>query len=256
MILKGAVTLASSISAATLAPETKHNLADHIPSAFPIESQTSEADKLALLITRDLLGRSGSYSYAEIGSFMGGSLAPFLLDAKCEAVLSIDDRGRHQPDARGRTFDYTQITHQTMLDNLTGHGLPITKIETFDGSISEYDVKTRLYDALFIDGEHTDWACFRDFIHGEKLLKPNAVVMFHDTALVLTSLQIIKEYLVATSRKFTFFKMKNSEVSFIVLGDLCDSGFADQFIHEPDFDAYARKASRKILRQVIQNMKR
>jgi Methyltransferase domain len=221
---------------------------------FPVESQTSRADKKCLLKTRDFLSQRGPYHYAEIGSYLGGSLTPFIRDQNCKGILSIDDRERHQPDERGRTFDYTGITHQTMLDNLQSHGLPIAKIKTFDGSVSDYPRSNQRYDLLNIDGEHTDWACFRDFIYGLKIMKPDAIIMFHDTRLVLKAIKIIQEYLRASNQKFRFFKPARSEFSFIVLNGHCESGFVDLFRAEPDFAAYCREAERRLLLECIDNM--
>lgn len=60
---------------------------------FPIPSQTSLADREFLLDIQDLVRlHSGQYSYLEIGSFLGGTLAPFLIDSSCRAVLSVDER--------------------------------------------------------------------------------------------------------------------------------------------------------------------
>jgi hypothetical protein len=227
-----------------------------IPAEFPIESQTSVGDRLTLLKTREILGGLGPYSYLEIGSFLGGSLAPFVADPKCKAILSIDDRGRNQPDERGSLHDYTAISHQTMLDNLTKHGLSPTKVETFDGSVSEYPNVERRFDLMLIDGEHTDWACFRDFIHGERLMKPNSIVMFHDTGLILKSLQIIQEYLIATQRQFRFFKVRQSAISFVLLNDFCDNGFVELFDQETDFDAFSRQAHRALLKHNMKNRTR
>jgi hypothetical protein len=137
-----------------------------IRAEFPILSQTSTHDKRVLLNLREILQVNPSYSYLEIGSYLGGSLTPFLSDPKCTAILSIDDRGRVQPDERGRTFDYSHITHETMISTLEDHGLSVEKLKVFDGSISDYADADAKYDLLFIDGEHTDWACFRDFVYG------------------------------------------------------------------------------------------
>jgi len=45
---------------------------------FPIESQTSDTDKQVLVQIRELLQSLGTYSYLEIGYYLGGSLTPFL----------------------------------------------------------------------------------------------------------------------------------------------------------------------------------
>jgi Methyltransferase domain len=85
-----------------------------------------------------------------------------------------------------------------MIDKLATQGVPDGRVETFDGSISDYSVADRKCDLMMIDGEHTNWACFRDFVHGRKLMAENAIIMFHDTSLVFNALKIIQEYLKAT----------------------------------------------------------
>ena len=49
-----------------------------------------------------------------------------------------------------------------MLKNLDKVNLDYKKLETFDGSIDDVIFKDEMYDLIFIDGEHTDRACFRD----------------------------------------------------------------------------------------------
>ena len=75
---------------------------------------------------RDLIRKRGNYKYLEIGSYLGGSLTPFLMDPACQLVLSIDDRGRVLPDERAINYDYTAVTTQSMLDNLHRSGLKQT----------------------------------------------------------------------------------------------------------------------------------
>ena len=129
------------------------------------------------------LAKIGTYNYLEIGSYRGGSLTPFLMDPACKMILSIDDRGRVLPDERGISFDYTGITTQSMLDDLNHCGITTDKLRTFDGSIRTLiDDYTASFDLAFIDGEHTDEACFRDFLWALPLVKPNSIVIFHDSA--------------------------------------------------------------------------
>lgn len=58
-----------------------------------IPSQSTDDDKRSLLAvqrrTREL---AGNYSYLEIGSYLGGSIQPHLLDSKCKSIWSIDKR--------------------------------------------------------------------------------------------------------------------------------------------------------------------
>ena len=180
---------------------------------FPIHSQTSIADKLVLLKVRKLLQVLPSYSYLEIGSYLGGSLTPFLKDPQCASILSIDQRGSQPADERGLKYNYTGVTHQTMIDNLNKHNFNASKLETFDGSVSEYNDKDNKFNLMFVDGEHTDWACFRDFIHGMKLLADDSIVVFHDSSLIYKSLKIIQEYMLASGKIFKFIKINDSEMS-------------------------------------------
>jgi predicted O-methyltransferase YrrM len=228
-------------------------MSDAVDTAFPIASQTSRNDKQVLLHLRDILGRLPSYTFLEIGSFLGGSLTPFLTDAKCTHILSVDDRGRDQPDERGVTCDYTEVTHQTMLDNLAAHSLSTTKIETFDGSISEYPPSPIRYDFMFVDGEHTDWACFRDFVHGYKLLKPDAVVAFHDSRLIFKALRMIQELLVSSGTRFRFLKVRDCEMSVILLNDFCSVDADAIFPIEADLPGYYAHCETKLLRDNVLN---
>ena len=165
--------------------ESMNNL--NINDEFPLSSQTTEMDKLVLLKIRDIVARHGSYKYLEIGSYLGGSLPPFLNDKNCKKVLSIDDRGKKQKDERGANYDYTEITTEMMLKNLDKVNLDYKKLETFDGSIDDVIFKDEMYDLIFIDGEHTDRACFRDFIFSKIFFKDDCIVMFHDSSYVYRS---------------------------------------------------------------------
>jgi hypothetical protein len=77
--------------------DTTHTMSD-LEYFFPIPSQTSSRQTF-LLGTMRLVRNSRAYNYLEIGSFLGGSLTPFLMDTACKTILSIDDRGIN--------YDYT-----------------------------------------------------------------------------------------------------------------------------------------------------
>jgi hypothetical protein len=221
---------------------------------YPIESQTSLTDKLALLQVRSILKKTvPSYNYLEIGSFMGGSLSPFLKDPQCRQVLSVDERNRQQPDERGMKFDYSGITNQTMIDNLKNHGFDVRKLKTFDGSISEYQNAEDKFDLAFIDGEHTDFACFRDFIHSYRLLSENSVIVFHDSSLIYKSLRIIQEFLTATKERFNFIKVKDSEVSCIFRNSFSVLKLEEFFQIENDLSSFYQNSEVALLTAIIQN---
>jgi hypothetical protein len=170
-----------------------------------------------------LARKTGSYAYLEIGSFRGGSLTPFLMDPACKMVLSIDDRGRVNPDERGISFDYSEITTQSMLDELTRCGIGTEKLRTFDGSIDALiDNYTAAFDVALIDGEHTDEACFRDFLWTLPLMKSDAVIIFHDSTLIYKSLKLIMIYLEKTKTTYSFFKRSDSQMSALFFGKYCN----------------------------------
>ena len=198
--------------------EARHTEAD-IEHFFPVPSATSASDKLFLLGAMRLVREAGAYRYLEIGSHLGGSLTPFLMDPTCEAVFSIDDRGRVQPDERGISFDYTGITTQTMIDELHRKGITTENLNAIDGSITDIEVSDAgLFDLSFIDGEHTDEACFRDFIWTFPMMKLDSIMAFHDSSLIYKSQKLILIYLDKMKVAYTFFKRADSEVSALVFG--------------------------------------
>lgn len=216
---------------------------------FPIQSQTSDSDKYAILNVRNILSRNGKYNYCEIGSYLGGSLTPFINDSNCEYIISVDDRGKIQPDERGIDYDYRHISHQTMLDGLSKHYEDLSKLETFDGSIHELVTDTK-FDLIHIDGEHTDFACFRDFIYFQKHLKENSIVMFHDSNLVYKSLKMIQELLKCNNIEYKFIKVPNSLVSFLLFGTYIS--FYEEFQSE-DLEGFYYQSEVYLLQQVIKN---
>lgn len=216
---------------------------------FPIESQSSEYDKLAILKIRDILSKIKKYKYCEIGSYLGGSLTPFINDTNCEYILSVDDRGRIQPDERGIDFDYRNFTHQTMLDGLSKYYEDLSKLKTFDGSIHELDCDTK-FDLIFIDGEHTDYACFRDFMYAKKYLSENSVVMFHDSNLIYKSLKIIQEFLTCYKVEHKFIKIPNSSISFIFFGNYISMHQQFDFY---DVEKFYVESENEVINHIINN---
>ena len=230
--------------------ETQTQLAKH----FPIESQTTPNDRKFLLASIVLVsGLKQHYSYVEIGAYLGGSLTPFLLDANCTWVLSIDERGRQQPDERGAKFDYTGVTHRTMIDKLTEHGISTDKLQTFDGSVDTFGPSAQTFDVAFIDGEHTDVACVRDFLWLLPMMKPDAVVMFHDSTLVFKALRIIQLYLRKLGLPFRFMKKTDSAMSAIFLGRFSQADIAAIFGPEENADEFYASSETALIHQQIKN---
>ena len=153
-----------------------------------ILSGTSEQDRQALLeLQRAVRGAFGEYVYLEIGSHLGGSIQPHLIDPRCAKIYSIDKRPAEQPDERGISFPYPNNSTQkmlTLLENVSAEDMH--KIVTIDADASEIDpaqidVAPQF---CFIDGEHTNRAVISDFKFCSKICAPNALIAFHDVNIV------------------------------------------------------------------------
>jgi hypothetical protein len=170
------------------------------PSIFSIESQTSEFDRISLLRLQSIVRRiCGKYVYLEIGSHLGGTLLPHLLDPACEAVHSIDPRPLSQPDERGKAFNYDDNSTQRMIDRLAlaapPRALDILTTWEKDAANIPPTAFSRKFNLALIDGEHTNLAVFSDFLSILPVLSRDAVVAFHDANLVLDGIGNIERFL-------------------------------------------------------------
>ena len=236
-----------------MSEESGNNIIELLKQEFPIVSQTSLMDKATLLQARNIVHNAGTYTYCEVGSYLGGSLTPFLRDECCQFVLSIDEREREMPDVSGKILDYSGVTHQKMLKSLAEKGFDIEKIETFDGSINQYNDDKTKFDIMFIDGEHTDFACFRDFIHGRKFLKENCIVLFHDSHLIYNALRNIQAYLASTNKSFKYIKVKDTSVSIVFLGSYNHESYIGQFNAEDNLEKFYKEAEDNLIKSIIKN---
>jgi hypothetical protein len=156
----------------------------------PVLSQTSQADRRALLAAQRATARvHGSYVYLEIGSHLGGSIQPHLVDDRCTLIYSIDPRPARQPDDRspGAVFDYQDNSTERMLALLAriGHG-DLGKIRCIESDASRIDPATvapRPHLAL-IDGQHTGTAVASDFAFCRKVIREDGTILFHDFSIV------------------------------------------------------------------------
>lgn len=160
------------------------------PAVFSIRSETSPRDKATLLALQNAIA-DGGYRYVEVGSFMGGTLVPHLLDARCTSIVSIDKRPADQPDERGPRFPYHDSTTEKMLVGLRTV-VPeenLRKLTTIDADASEVGAAFKgEFDLAFIDGEHTNRATFNDFLAVRRWMKSDSVVAFHDSAITFDAL--------------------------------------------------------------------
>ncbi len=185
-----------------------------------IKSQSSENDKQSLLAcqlaVREIVP---NFNYLEIGSYLGGSIQPYLQDAKCARVYSIDKRPLNQPDSRG--VDYTYLNNSTarMLE-LLSEVAPTDKIKTIDGDtreISPSEVSEKIQLCL-IDGEHTDEAVFSDFKFCLEVLDENGAIAFHDAQITYNGIATCIEYLKKNNIKFRAYSLPDI-VFAIEIGD-------------------------------------
>jgi hypothetical protein len=153
------------------------------PSVFDtIETQMGEGDKRSLLSVQEAIRRR-PYTYLEIGSHLGGSLQPFVVDSRCRAIVSIDPRPTVQPDERWVDgYEYPDNSTQRMLDRLDSvPGGDLTKIRTIEASTADISPAGITADLCFIDGEHTNRAALRD---AEFCQACSPVILFHDRTIV------------------------------------------------------------------------
>ena len=155
-------------------------------SVFRVPSQTTVDDRWSLLRLQRLVRQAyRPYSYLEVGSHLGGSIFPHLVDERCSSIVSIDPRPEAQPDQRGRDFFYDGNTTRRMLDTLSAAAgeAALVKIRTFDSDVSTVAPKQvgRNIRLALIDGEHTNRAAFRDFSQVLKMVERDSIIAFHDS---------------------------------------------------------------------------
>jgi predicted O-methyltransferase YrrM len=187
-----------------------------------IPSQSTDHDKESFLaIQLAVRNLRPSYNYLEIGSYLGGSIQPHLLDDRCHRIYSLDKRPPRQPDARG--FDYRYLNNSTermvsMLNEVAAD--KIDKLRTIDGdsrSIPSTEVTEKI-DLCFIDGEHTDEAVVSDFKFCLDVLGENGCIAFHDAQITYNGLASCIKHLEATGVKFNAYPLP-SIVFVIEVGD-------------------------------------
>jgi hypothetical protein len=186
-----------------------------------IYSQSSEADKQSLLAAQHAVRTAfGDFSYLEIGSHLGGSLQPYVADPRCRRIYSIDKRPEAVPDNRGIAIPYPENSTARMLENL-GPLAPgsLDRIVCFDADAQRVPAAaiSEAPHLCFIDGEHTDTAVWNDFQFCLQVARPDAVITFHDAALVALGLHRIERDLATRGIRFEGLKLQG-EVYAIGLG--------------------------------------
>ncbi len=187
-----------------------------------IHSQSDDGDKISWLALQRAVRRGNKeYTYLEIGSHLGGSIQPHLLDPRCRRILSIDKRSLEQPDGRGQQFRYEDNSTARMLSNLRAIDPDqVSKIVCFDSDARHVDL-TRLSDRpdlCFIDGEHTKSGVVSDFDFCARVCSSRAIIYFHDDWVIYPALAQIIRTLRTQGRRFTAFKLHGSTFA-IALGE-------------------------------------
>ena len=166
----------------------QRQIADCDPSIFSIRSKTTTGDRRSLLRLQGIARARGPYTYLEIGSYLGGTLLPHVLDDRCRRIIAIDTRPPMSADIRGEKISYSDASTEAMLCTLREKAgdKAIGKIITFDLDAAAVAKKgiPHLADLAFIDGEHTNEATFDDFISTLSMCKENALIAFHDSNLI------------------------------------------------------------------------
>ena len=84
-----------------------------------IEAELTDDDKRSLLAIQSAIReKRESFCYLEIGSHLGGSIQPYLLDSKCTAIISIDKRTNGHSDGRSVNAALSDASTASMLTNL------------------------------------------------------------------------------------------------------------------------------------------
>ena len=188
-----------------------------------IESQTSDRDREALLSMTEVVCKvTPTYRYLEVGSHLGGSLQPHVLDARCTKIYSIDPRPQEQPDERwASNYKYEGNSTERMLALLSAiPGANTGKIRTFEAcswDLSPSSIPEPI-DFAFIDGEHTNTAVVRDFIAVSRFLSPAAILAFHDCQATHKAFLEISRILRRERKAHHFQYFPQSDVAAIVFG--------------------------------------
>lgn len=204
---------------ATKTEDFEQRLSDLDPGLFePVPSQTSPNDRRSLLACQFVIRRmTDSYGYLEIGSYLGGSIQPHLLDPRCRQIYSIDKRPAENPDNRGLTAKYKNNSTQRMLQMLAEvDGDGIQKITCFDSDSGDVD-PAQLEEPVqlcMVDGEHTGEAVVRDFEFCFEALDGRGIVIFHDAPVVYEGLIEIVRGLEETGHEFHAYNLPDSLMVF------------------------------------------
>jgi hypothetical protein len=209
----------------------------HLGLFDAIHSQSLLGDRRSWLALQRAKRKSkNSYVYLEIGSDLGGSIQPYLLDPKCRKIYSIDLRPLEVPDDRGVRRSYEGNSTERMLANLRRiDPHQVSKIVCFDSDAKEVDPQliSEGPDLCFIDGEHTKAAVLSDSDFCLRVCAPNAIIYFHDDAVIYPALDKILRSLNERQTRHCAFKLQGVTFA-IALGDsaIIDNELQEEIVAE------------------------
>lgn len=187
-----------------------------------IPSQSSSGDRRSWLAVQRAKRKSKtSYVYLEIGSHLGGSIQPYLMDTKCRTIYSIDPRPLEQQDDRGESFRYEGNSTERMLANFRRiNSDQVGKVVCFDSDSRHLDPKliSEPADLCFIDGEHTRAAVLSDAEFCLRISSPDAIIYFHDDSIIYPALSEVLRSLARRHTRHVAFKLPGATFA-IALGD-------------------------------------
>lgn len=188
-----------------------------------VPSQTAPRERRSLLaVQRAVANHFGSYTYLEIGSYLGGSLQPHVLDERCRTIFSIDPRPSVAPDERSEAgvIEIEDNAVERMLELLGGlEGADLSKLRTFESDAAEVDVELLAPrpQLAFIDGEHTVSAALSDYRFCRGVLADGGAILFHDFGIIYPALEQIYRELTAARAGTIALRLEGS------LCALCDN---------------------------------
>ena len=226
---------------------------NQIEKLFPIPSQTSVEDKIVILkIIKLINSKTNNYLYLEIGSFLGGSLTPFLIDKNCKKIISIDKRNQILDDERNEKWSYKKVSEKLMIKKLKENKFNISKLQTFNGDISEF-ITNKNFDLVFIDGIHTDKNTFSDFLYSLDKIKKNSIILFHDSSVIFKAISLIDIYLKKNKYIFKIAKFRGSGITGIFFGIFSKTDLEKKIMATENFEKFYDLANENLLIQQLNN---
>lgn len=158
-----------------------------------IESQTTGQDQRSLLkLQRAVSGNIPGYVYLEIGSYLGGTLHPHLVDPNCKQAISVDIRVTQQKNnwPGPKTVFYRADNEIRMMDGFKAANIPTDKLQIFRQDMREVQSLPAKVNLAFIDAEHTFDAVMSDVTHLMPFMAEDSIISFHDTDLIKNAVDV------------------------------------------------------------------